>query len=686
MQVKNKTSSSYLSAIAAGLSARKVAAIAIAILSMILILYCLRTNPIREGDGYEYALILESFFNHFSPDIREADITSLIKIVESQPSTYDVNVLQRILEAYRNGEDEIYLGVLKSNQGEYFGYHFWLYPLINLPVKAFLAALNLNELKAFQLTNALLIILTIVYVLLFSKQSPFGRWAMSLLYLAGCIFFYLKWPHPEIFIAAMILISGCAFMEKRLHLSVIAATLATLQNPSVVFLVASIFIFSIFKDFNINTLRQPIMLIKKHIGMAIIASFSLLPYIFYYYHYQKFSLIAYRGFVDPSLISMQRFMSTIFDLNQGLIVGFPGIMIGVFLLIVYRLIQAISKNKKPYFNQIDILLVAFLLMLQPTLSQTNWNHGQSIFSRYAFWLGMILIVWVVANLDKLPRLTKYSLLTLILGLQFLPNELFFRRPRDGHYLKMKPQAAWVISNFPGWYNPDPEIFAERVRESERFGETIAPNIIDSPFIHLDKLGNIRKILIHQDLAAQTQARICGNDGKIVNLDSEIPLETLLQNVNFNRQGWGYMNGKFQCVLPFSINFAEGGNSRNFTRQGWSRPAADGSLIRSNVARFIVPIHRHKLVDMQLSVKIDNLSENQDSLTNLEVLVNDTPVSQWNLKLVDQTIEYQAMIPANVLSAQSPIFVSFRFGDGTNKLNDSTKVKVRSLRMEAKDFK
>lgn len=680
--MKNSALGSFWSAIAAIMSSRKFSIVFIAILSIILFIYCLKVNPIREGDGYEYAVILQSFFNHFSPDIRESDITSLIKIVETQPSSYDVKVLQGMLTALKNGENEIYLGILKSSRGEYFGYHFWIYPLINLPAKAFLAALRMNELKAFQLTNAILISLTLVYVLLFSKQSPFARFTLTLLYLSGCIFFYLLWPHPEVCIAASILISGCAFLDQRIYLAAIAACLATLQNPSVVFLLASILIFFVVKNFKSHILPNPRDFLKKYIWLGFIAVISLFPYVFYYYHYQIPNLIVARGFVNPNLISWERFLSTLFDLNQGLVVGFPGVLFGIVILLAYRIISVILKQKRPIVNQSDILLVAFLLMLQPTLSQTNWNHGQEIFSRYAFWGGMALIIWVSANIAEVKGLLKYWLLPIILGLQIFPNELFFKRPWDGHYLKMKYPAAKVLSYFPNWYNPEPEIFAERTRGYERFGEVIAPNQSESPFIYVDQNGDIRKILVYRDYLQQTEALLCGINGKLISTNSQYTIEKLLANIVFNRQGWGYLNGNFRCAVPLIINFSENGNSPNFTDKGWGKVELDGSLLKSPVARLLLPIDNRNLKNVKLIAQIANLSEKEHSPIALQVIVNNRSVSKWNFNSANQTVEYETIIPAEVLRSQSSISISFQLLGVPKRLSNSTKVKFVSIKIDA----
>lgn len=661
---------------------RKFSIFFLCLFSIILLAYAFKTFPIRQGDGYEYALILQSFFNHFSPDIRQTDIASLLKIVQTQPSSYDASVLQETLAAFNRGENEIYLGVLRSNQGEYFGYHFWLYPLLCLPVKWLLASVGSNELKAFQLTNALLMILTLKFVLLFSEKSPFFRWSIALLYFLGCSFFYLKWPHPEVFIAACILISCCAFLDRRFHLAAISATLATLQNPSVIFLLASIVLIFIVHNSTRNLLKQPIQWIKLHFWMGLIAAISFFPYLFYYYHYKKFNLITVRGFVDPNLISSDRFFSTLFDWNQGLIVGFPGILVGITIVLIYRLLRIALHRNQPFLNLADALLPAFFLMLIPTLSQTNWNHGQEIFSRYAFWTTMVLIVWLVANLETFTGFARFSVLAIAIGLQLLPNQIFFRNAREGHYLKMKPQATWLLTHLPGWYQPDPEIFAERTRGYERFGETIAPNPIEAPFIFVDKAGKIRKILIHRSQAAQTETRLCGSNGKLTDRNGAMPVSSRLKKVTFNAQDWGYLNGSFQCALPLSLRFSQDGNARNYTIQGWSKPDAEGSLIKPRGSSLLLPITSQQLKDIRLRIQVRVDAESTQKLPQMEVSANNRTVSQWQLAKPGQISEYEAMIPQTLLSTRSPLTIEFRWiTPSQSKQSAEPSVQVKMMKLE-----
>ncbi|HEY9802615.1 MAG TPA: hypothetical protein V6D25_19790 [Leptolyngbyaceae cyanobacterium] len=64
--MKNNAFGSFASAIAPIFPSKKFSLIFLSIFSIILILDCLTANPIRQDDGYEYALILPSFFNHFT--------------------------------------------------------------------------------------------------------------------------------------------------------------------------------------------------------------------------------------------------------------------------------------------------------------------------------------------------------------------------------------------------------------------------------------------------------------------------------------------------------------------------------------------------------------------------------------------------------------------------------------------
>jgi hypothetical protein len=184
----------------------------------------------------------------------------------------------------------------------------------------------------------------------------------------------------------MIMIASCALLDRRYRLAVVMIALAALQNPSAIFFIPLTILtwmlikygFSIKRHLNKSFLFSAIQFI-------VIGSIAIIPYGFYYYCYGVYNLIASHGFIDYSLIDFDRFLSAIFDLNQGMIIGFPGILISIIALVIWRFICAFISKDFAFFEYKDILLLATLVMLMPTLAQNNWNAGQSVFNRYVFW-------------------------------------------------------------------------------------------------------------------------------------------------------------------------------------------------------------------------------------------------------------------------------------------------------------
>jgi nitrate reductase gamma subunit len=502
--------------------------------------------PIRAGDGHEYALILEGFFNHLSPNIQVSDVERLIYLIQKFPNyNYDTNALEQIIDSIKTGAYQTPLGIYKSHDGQYFGYHFWFYSLVNLPVKALLAGLKLNELKAFQLTNALLMVVCVTYTLLISRQHYVTRFIIALLYLAGCNFLYFLWTHPELYTATVLTIASCAFLDRRYRLAVIMIALAGLQNPSAIFFIPLVIITSL-----IGYGVSPFRWLKKAVAsylvqLGLIGSIGLIPYGFYYYHFGVFSLITEEGYIDSSLIGPERLMSALFDFNQGMIVGFPGIMLtigGLWMLYIWR---AVVSKTRLTFNRADVLLLATLVMLITMLGQKNWNHGQAVFNRYTFWTAMPLLAWVGVNLKTLRPAIRSLVLISILILQLIPHGLFVYQPKSS-YLRMKPYMKWVLEKLPGFYQPEPEIFAERVQGYEA-GNKINPNYAyTAPYVYKNEKGEILQVLLSKQSISKTTEQICGSSGKLVDNNTNQPVD--LSKVRFDKRGWSYLFGRFRCYF------------------------------------------------------------------------------------------------------------------------------------------
>jgi hypothetical protein len=653
-------------------------------LTTALLIFALKTYPISQGDGYEYSLILQAFYNHFTPDIRLRDIQSLKEIIDEYPiSLYAQERLQIIANGIQNHAEIPFVGIYRSDKGMYFFYHFWFYSLVNVPAKIFLSLFNLNPLKAFQVTNALLITAATTYLLLLSKQPLFTKFTLTIFFLLGCNIFYLQWPHPEVYTASLLIISTCALVDDRYSLAILMSSLAALQNPSVVLIGSLVIITFILKNYG----WQPKILLEKKvirqiINLSLLVAIGLIPYIFYYYHFGTFNLIVASGFINKSLIGLPRFTSMIFDLNQGIIVGFPGILGGIIFLLIWRLYSCFLTRKYLIFDWSDVLIVASILIIIPTLAQTNWNSGQAFLNRYAVWVTVPLLTWLAVNLTKLSQQLRLWLTSIIILFQLIPHLAYLKTPWKFQYLSLKPHAEWVLNNLPpGWYKPDPEIFAERVRKSEHLEQQITPNPKDAPYIYVSNKGDIKQILLYRDSITKTGAKICGQDGSLINLKTEKPVN--LANVTFDRRGWGYLTGYFRCSLPISIDFSETGNSSNFIARGrgWSKPDSLGREINKSEAEIKIPLLHKSDRAIAMTTIIHGLIEEDLSKQKVEVIVNGKTMAKWVLIPQKQIYQYQIIIPAKLIEDSSWLKITFKLLDSQKSESKSPKHKFINLTLK-----
>jgi hypothetical protein len=275
-----------------------------------------------------------------------------------------------------------------------------------------------------------------------------------------------------VFTAALELIVAMALTDGRLGLAAICAGLAATQNPPVgLLLVVAISLFILRLGYALyRGDRTSALALARSAGPLCVAGVivSLMPVIFYEATLGVPNPIIAGGAADPRLVGMERVLSLAFDLNQGLIVGAPGVL----LLIAVALLEVLRPTPVvPGANQVGALrrawplvagLALFVAMALPTTATTYWNHGQTVMSRYAYWLAVPLVVGSVSVLKASPR--RLLPLLLVVGLVQVASLTmydFWGKNWRGNYLSMKPQARLVLRRMPAIYNPVPAVFMER---------------------------------------------------------------------------------------------------------------------------------------------------------------------------------------------------------------------------------
>ena len=101
------------------------------------------------GDGVEYHSMLESFWNHGTPEQRPGDIATLTPL----------------LARHGYGVGDLHGGFFVTQGGQWYSYHFWIYPLLAVPAKAVLHLIGADEFYALAWTNASLLVATIAWAL-----------------------------------------------------------------------------------------------------------------------------------------------------------------------------------------------------------------------------------------------------------------------------------------------------------------------------------------------------------------------------------------------------------------------------------------------------------------------------------------------------------------------------------------
>lgn len=453
------------------------------IIGIIISLFFLRViadkYPKPEGDALEYIVMTEAFLHHASPDIRLDDADSIVNKMSRYDSYFNSAYLQMVsLELKKNIKpndiDKSFF--LDKQNGKYYCYHFWLYSLVNLPGRVICEYFDCNPVKTFSITNALLILL-VVFKILYQKQfSVVTQICGAILFLFSTIYWYSIWPHPEVFTACMVALSLLLFHDKRYYWAIFFSTLASTQNQPI-YLLTIVYI--------IKTLQVYKITVKNVLLIAIAAVGTIVPLFFYVYHFGKPNLIIEVGYLSKDNISLVRFWGFFFDLDQGIIVGLPLLLLIFIFLFVRKIYFSRFKNNYSLF-----IVIASLAMLYYIMQMRNWNHGQAIINRYAVWVSTIYVILSLFYVEELGRKTKTILIVCLTAFQV------FYTPIRGDFtipvwdsLYQKNTSVIAMNVFPDFYFTDQQVFRQRVSNS---GNS------DSVLIFRDYNGNPSKILVHRD--------------------------------------------------------------------------------------------------------------------------------------------------------------------------------------------
>lgn len=451
-------------------------------------------QPYPTGDGPEYVLTTEALYNHLSPDIQASDAESFKKAFSkandwTENFKYpDFDDTEAWLKIPNKEFMSMHGGIYVAENKKCYGYHFSFYSLVNVPARMIAGIVNGNPLRCFQITNAVLILLVSLYFLFFAGLNNWSSTLLSLSFFFSASFWYTGWTHPEVLTSCLVALGTYFFLNSRFKLSILFVSLAATQNQPLLILLGFILLKAAIDNFNL----------KSIIVSGVFALPAILPSLFYLLHFGTTNLIKDAGFLSTEYIHFTRVFGFFWDINQGMVLAIPLVLIFYFGILITKALRQIFKKEPFEYNLLLPLIIIIMSCIVSTMG--NWNHGQAIINRYASWFSSIVLVqtfyWVSKN---------NSLQTIVLQNYFFVTQLFTTlyheqfNKFDWDMSNHKPLAKYFLDHHPSFYNPDPIIFIYRTVHANNTEAIYSPIIYFSDKKNPDShTFQATKLAVHKD--------------------------------------------------------------------------------------------------------------------------------------------------------------------------------------------
>jgi hypothetical protein len=440
--------------------------------------------------------------------LQPQDVASLRQVLQDSGRALDES---RVLPHFHRGRD-----------GRLYCYHFWGYSLAGLPARHLMAAVGLDPLRALPLTNAVLFALALV-VVAFLPWAPGRRLALGGLLLFSPALAFLLWPHPEVFSFALVAVALGLTLSGRRTLAVLAAALASVQNPPLVLLVGLGWLLAVGAGREAAGGKGIRRWARLVVGPTLAAAPALVPAVFFRWQFGVFNLSVRPNEAVASL-SFRRGLDLLVDPNLGVL---PHAPLTLALAVIGALVALAGRRALP-----AVLVFGLLpLLMYACTANSNWNNDTSGPSRYVVWLFPLLAFVAAAETGGPASRRPGRLAAWALGLALVTQAaaVLVRggplAPSD--FLEHSPAARLVLERWPARYDPEPLVFVERTLGHE--------GPFKGPVVYRDDGGRCRKAWL-QWRHAQALLDVCGPPPG----DMATRLEENARRRDVKRQ-WTYIN-------------------------------------------------------------------------------------------------------------------------------------------------
>jgi hypothetical protein len=448
------------------------------------------------GDDAEYLLAAESIVRHGSVEYRPEDAAA---VLSSLPKHWRYSLIKK----YRPQHPE---GYFAARHGRLIGWHFPTYAALVAPVKL-LAGAHESAGWAFHVTNLLWFCAGLLGLLQLWRAPRLWVVLLPLAFMTPALWF-LPLVHTEAFVFACGLLALSCYLAEHKRWALAFTALAATQFQPIALCALALC------AENMALVRGRARLGYAASNLAL-AGIAFVPGLFYRHYCGTPSLVSRAGFAAGHLMSFAKLASLFFDLNTGMVVYLPGVLLLLLLSLASALRRAYRQRTLWPLAPFVVLAAAFAA----TTTARIWNYHTQGIARYALYLTPQALLVIARELRLAPRISPAWIgafacaLALQIGVHTAFGWFDYRGDDNLHHNAV---ARFVLERWPKLYAPPPEIFCSRTRHSRCWLDFDTGYVENAslPAIWIDSHGRPLKALVQACDADATLSRFWFSPGEV----------------------------------------------------------------------------------------------------------------------------------------------------------------------------